>query len=81
MAVALESLEVDFNEVFASEKCEHTRSVLKHNFQIPDKMVYHDAADRGGKPPPSCDFYSAGFPCQSYSSQGQGEGLNCHQGF
>jgi hypothetical protein len=29
---------------------------------------------------PACDVYFAGFPCQSYSDQGRGEGLQSENG-
>lgn len=78
--VALESLGLDFEEKFASEKDVATRTVLKHNFGLTDHQIYDDVCCRNNAKAPSVDVYTAGFPCQSYSSEGLGQGLESQNG-
>lgn len=77
-AVALESLGIEFKEVFASEKDAATRHVLEFNFQC--GKTYTDVVARDHAMTPAVDLYTAGPPCQSFSTQGQRAGLDSTNG-
>ena len=74
--LALEALHVKYEDVFTSEVDKKVRQVLKRNF--PDlksgKNIQHDCTTRDPKTTPECDLYTAGFPCQPYSTQGAKKG-------
>ena len=74
--LALEALHVKYEDVFTSEVDKKVRQVLKRNF--PDlksgKNIQHDCTTRDPKTTPECDLYTAGFPCQPYSTQGANKG-------
>ena len=44
------------------------------------RVVYDDVKKRGVKDMPQVDLYTAGFPCQPFSSAGKGEGRRDEQG-
>jgi site-specific DNA-cytosine methylase len=67
-------------EVFACEVSAVARKVIKHNFDMTDAKIYEDITERDHAAAPYVDFYSAGFPCQSYSRQGLGEGVSSTNG-
>ncbi len=67
-------------EIFASETCEAARKVLMLNFDLPAGRIHYDVTTRDPRRTPYVDFYSAGFPCQSFSRQGLGEGLDGENG-
>eukprot|EP00435_Cladocopium_sp_Y103_P016110 s227_g4.t1 len=79
MALALESLNLPFEEVFASEINAAARALLQRNFKI--GRIFEDLRLRPHpQSPKGLDLYCAGFPCQPYSSMGQREGLSTENG-
>lgn len=80
MAIEMLGLEDDCTESFASDVCEASRKVLLHNFKLSEKQIYHDICERDHHKAPKVHVYSAGFPCQSFSSAGLGQGLGSSNG-
>ena len=80
--LAFEQLGLDSvaKEVFVGEVCPAARKVMRHNFDMDGAKIYEDITLRDHTAVPYVDFYSAGFPCQSYSQQGHGQGLRCANG-
>ena len=78
-AFALENLRVPFDEVFASDSDPHVRTVLKSNFPKLEYRLFDDIMTRPISPK-KLDLYTAGFPCQSFSNQGNQHGINCANG-
>lgn len=76
-ALALETLGVPFEEEWVSDSDAAVRSVLKRNFSPKAILadVRHVVPKHFG-----VDFYTAGYPCQSYSRLGRQEGLNSANG-
>ena len=79
-ALALESPNIAYAEVFASDVDPKARSVLSMNFKLPEErkpgvgIVYDDCATRDVAADAPVDLYTAGFPCQPCSRQGQRKG-------
>lgn len=75
--LALERLGVQYNDVFLSDIDPKVQKVLTANFTGIGTM-YTDVTKRDNSSTPKVDLYTAGFPCQPYSVQGQhcGEGDN-----
>ena len=69
-AIALESLRVPFEEIFASESDPKVRETLLHNFPKLRGRIYEDVRTRPN-PKRRVDVYTAGFPCQSWSKIGK----------
>jgi DNA (cytosine-5)-methyltransferase 1 len=79
MALALESLNLPFEEVFASEIDAPARALLERNFTI--GRIFPDIKERlHSQRPKGLDLYCAGFPCQPYSSMGRRQGLSSEDG-
>ena len=76
-ALALESLRLRFEEVWASDTAQACRALLAANFKI--RTIYSDAKDVPAEEE-ALDFYSAGSPCPSFSRLGKKEGLACSNG-
>ena len=77
-ALAFATLGIAFEELFASDISRACRSVLETNFKI--GMIYEDCKDVPAGSKPQVDFYSAGFPCVSWSLIGKKEGLQSEKG-
>jgi DNA-cytosine methyltransferase len=75
-AVALETMGVKFEHVFASEKDGATRSVLYGNHDV--TKVYKDCSSmaRSASRTPKCNVYVAGPPCQPWSRAGKNQGYD-----
>jgi DNA-cytosine methyltransferase len=73
-AVALETMGVKFEHVFASEKDCAARSVLYGNHDV--TKVYKDCSSmsRSASRTPKCNVYVAGPPCQPWSRAGKNQG-------
>lgn len=69
--LAMEAIGVPYEDVFASDISAPVRAVLRENFSI--KEVFADCTTRA-TPAAAADFYTAGFPCQPYSSMGKNKG-------
>ncbi len=63
---------------FVCEKDPVCRKVLLSVHQ--PRVVYDDVTKRDVKDMPQVDLYTAGFPCQPWSSEGKGEGRRDKQG-
>ena len=63
---------------FVCEKDPVCRKVLLSVHQ--PRVVYDDVTKRDVKNMPKVDLYTAGFPCQPWSSEGKGEGRRDKQG-
>lgn len=74
VGAALVEMGVPFTHEFASENVKVIRKFL-HKHWAPRKL-YHDITTRNMERVPTCDLYAAGFPCQSFSRAGKGEGKN-----
>ena len=66
--MALATLGIDAQLVFASEKVKATPCVLKHNFDIETTQVPRDIMQRDDSTLPHVDLYTAGPPCQSFKT-------------
>ena len=64
-----------FRMLFASDSNKHCRSVLM-NHQPQPEMMFEKAGEATIKCTEEVDLYSAGFPCQPYSSAGKGKGVS-----
>ena len=64
--IALDTLGMDAQLVFASEKDKAARSMLSQNFSIETTQVSHDIMQRDDSTLPHVDLYTAGPPCQSF---------------
>ena len=70
-----EALSVPYVDVFASDNNAKCREVLKFNFKdLNSSNVYADCTRRDLNSVPGCDIYTAGFPCQAFSTEGLGAG-------
>ena len=79
-AIALELMGLNTEHLFVSEINERTRLVLLHNFRVEhvfhDINVRHDASMAGTQ----IDLYTAGPPCQPFSTAGLGKGVDDKRG-
>ena len=73
-SLAMEKLGLRIEHVFVSEKEAFVRRLITHNFGIKRKAICTDVMARNNSDTPPCDIYTAGFPCQPFSSEGQGGG-------
>eukprot|EP00969_Alexandrium_andersonii_P260246 11506348-Alexandrium_andersonii.AAC.1 len=72
--VALELCGVEARHLFGSDKDCKVRAVLAKNF--PALKVFSDCTVRDhSKLPKDIDLYTAGFPCQSFSTSGSKKGV------
>ena len=77
-ALALERLEVSFTEPFAADKDKNVVKVLEHNFSSL-QHIFGDIMETPIQklnqqlPTTGLNLLTAGFPCQPFSSQGQGQ--------
>ena len=78
--VALEILGVRPDLIFASENDKATRAMTKHNFRIARGGMCPDIMGRDGATLAAVDIYTAGPPCQSWSSAGKKSGLGDARG-
>ena len=76
-AMALESLNLPFQEEWVSDSDVAVRSVLQRNF-APKALLRSVQEDVPNHLP--VDFFSAGYPCQPYSVLGTGDGLESEDG-
>ena len=63
---------------FVCDKDPVCRKILQSVHQ--PRVVYDDVTKRDVKDMPQVDMYTAGFPCQPWSSEGKGEGRRDKQG-
>ena len=70
---ALTQLGVHHACVFGSEKSKSARQLLRDNFDIAN--LFQDIRSPAHASMPEVQLFDAGFPCQSYSSEGLGHGL------
>ena len=77
--LALEQIGVKYTDAFLSDIDPHVRKVLRKNFPTIGAL-YKDATTRDVDATPAVDLYTAGFPCQPYSSQGCHGGHKDHRG-
>ena len=73
--MALEILGVRPDLIFASEKDKATRAMTKHNFPIAHGGMCPDIMGRDDTTLAAVDLYTAGPPCQSFSTAGNHEGV------
>ena len=66
--------------IFASEKDALTRAMTKRNFPIDRGGMCPDIMGRDDATLPSVDLYTAGPPCQSFSTAGKHAGLSDARG-
>ena len=64
--------------MFASEACSAARALLKENYKV--DHVFDSVEERSGEMCKNLSFYSAGFPCVTFSSLGKAEGLAAKEG-
>lgn len=70
-SLAAEALGLDYIDVFASDIDPKCRAVLEANFRgLTAENVWWDCMRRHPLITPVCDVYTAGFPCQSFSTEG-----------
>jgi DNA-cytosine methyltransferase len=72
--MALQSMDMSFHHVFSSDINPHVRDTLRHNYGH-NFILYPDLTDRDIRKMPAVDLYHAGFPCQSFSMAGRGNGV------
>ena len=73
--MALETLDVPHQHVFACDVAPSVEKFLKHTYDIGiffSDMLKTEAVDLA----PSVDLYVCGWPCQSHSSMGNQRGLD-----
>ena len=69
--IALETLGIDAQLVFPSEKNKATHSMLNHNFDIETTQVAHDVIERDDSTLPHVELYTARPPCQCFEGREQ----------
>ena len=67
--IPLETLGIDAQLVFASVKDKATGAITKHTFDIKSSKASYDIMERDDSTLPCVDLYTAGPPCQSFSSE------------
>ncbi len=72
--MALDLLNIDYDHMFSSEIDKNCIEFINRNF--PPKKMYVDLKKRNVNEMDYVDLYVAGFPCQTFSSLGRGEGFN-----
>lgn len=77
--LALENIGVKYTDVFLCDIDPHVRKVLRKSFPNLGAM-YKDITARHLDATPTVDLYTAGFPCQPYSSQGRRGGQHDQRG-
>lgn len=77
VAQALTSLNINFDYKFACDIDHHCRANLKENFKI--GTLYHDVKDITSLP--HVDLFTAGFPCQAFSSANKTNGGQGHKSY
>ena len=77
-ALALESLQLPYEEAWASDASPACRSVLETNYSI--AHIYNDAREVPSALMGPIDFYSAGSPCPSFSRIGLQQGMASQDG-
>ena len=77
-ALALESLDLPYKEEWVSDSDINVRRVLAHNFS--PKTILEAVQDDVPPDHLPLDFYSAGYPCQSFSKLGLQDGLQSANG-
>ena len=73
MGQALTQLGILHACAFGSEKSKSARQLLRDNFDIAN--LFNDIRSPAHFSMPEVQLFDAGFPCQSYSSEGLGHGL------
>lgn len=76
--MALRRLGVNFEHVFSCEVDELARAAIRANFR--PHRLFRDITTRDPRILPEVDLYIAGFPCQTFSTQGLREGFGDAQG-
>lgn len=75
-AFCLKALGVNADHLFASDKSPACRKLLRTLHQ--PRVVFDDVLTRDTTALPTCDIYTAGFPCQAFSTAGTRQGIS-HQ--
>ena len=71
--VALNRLGIKIDKYYASEICDYSIKITKHNF--PNTIEIGDVRDINGKDYKNVDLLIGGSPCQSFSFAGSGIGM------
>ena len=77
-SISMKSLSIDYQREFHCEKQKHCQRLLYKN--DPPKILQDDVLTRDVSATPNVDVFFCTFPCQLFSPQGNGGGINDPRG-